>query len=159
MSTFGRTNTYGTRYLCENYDKDHKLIPKDPKARWQVIQWVHAAEATFALHALPITYSRWFMPEEAKQNGTLQTVEEKLSVNVQKDLDWLEKELSQSGTKFLCGNEVTAADTMMHFCFDFISKMKLGTEGKSWANTEKWAKACEDTETYKRAVAKTGHKV
>src|SRR6266542_180523 len=27
-------------YLCENYDTERKLLPKDPNLRSQVIQWV-----------------------------------------------------------------------------------------------------------------------
>ena len=101
------------RYLCETYDKSNRLIPTSPEKRVQVLQWIHASEATFMLHALAITYARWNMPEEQKEDGTLKKVEEGMSVNVQKDLDWLETELSLSHGKFLCGEEVTAADAMV----------------------------------------------
>jgi glutathione S-transferase len=146
------------RYLCEHYDKANDVIPKDPQEKIKVLQWIHAAEATFMLHALAITYSRWNIPKSADPS-ILQEVEKGLSVNVQNDLDWLEKELSQSTGKFLCGHAVTAADTMMHFSLDFILKTKLGTQGKSWPGIEKWLKACEETQTYQQAVKKTGYEL
>ena len=147
------------RYLCEKYDKDHRLIPTESARRIKVLQWIHASEATFMLHSLAITYTRWNIPEHGKQNGDLEAMEKGLSVNVQNDLDWLETELSLSHSKFLCGDNVTAADTMMHFSADFIMRTKLGTQGRTWPNIEKWLKACEETETYQRAVKKTGHRI
>jgi glutathione S-transferase len=125
----------------------------------KVLQWIHASEATFTLHALAITYARWTIPEHGKTNGDLETMEKGLSVNVQKDLDWLETELSLSQGKFLCGDKVTAADTMMQFSIDFMMKTGLGTKGGSWPNVEKWLKACEETDSYQKAVQKTGHKI
>lgn len=145
-------------HLCETYDKTGKLLPGDPKDRIKVRQWVHAAEATFALHALAILYARWNMPDDAPR-GTMEAMENGMAVNVQKDLSWLETELSLSPGRFLCGDHVTAADTMMQFSVDFILARELGTQGKEYVNINRWLELCRSTETYKRAVEKTGHKL
>lgn len=148
------------RYLCEKYDKQGRLLPSENiERRIKVLQWVHAAEATFLLHGLAITYCRWNIPEPLKSDGTLAKMEEGYAVNVQNGLDWLETELSLSQGRFLCGEEVTAADTMMQLSVDFILKNNLGTQGRQWLNIEEWLRKCENCEGYKRAVEKTGHKV
>lgn len=80
-----------------------------------------------------------------------------IAVNLQKDMDWLEKELGASTGMFLVGNQVTAADVMMLFSVQFCLERKLGTEGKRWRLVEEWRERCENTESYKRAVEKSGH--
>lgn len=148
-----------TEYLCETYDEENRLIPKDVKERIKVLQWIHASEATFMLHGLAITYARWTIPKEAQESGVLEQAEKGLSVNVQKDLDWLETELSLSPGKFLCGDKVTAEDMMMQFSIDFILTTKLGTQGKTWPNIAKWLKTCAETDSYKLVVKKTGYEL
>ena len=147
------------RYLCEKYDKRNLLVPKEVHQRVKVLQWVHASEATFMLHSLAITYARWNAPEHVKENGDLKTMEKGMSANVKKDLDWLEDELSKSQGGFLCGDRVTAADTMMHFSIDFIMRTKLGTQGKEWPKIKRWLEKCKETEGYRKAIQKTGHKL
>ncbi|KAF2034484.1 glutathione S-transferase [Setomelanomma holmii] len=136
---------------------DGKLMPTDPAQRIKVRQWVHAAEATFALHALAILYARWHIKDAPE--GTIEEAEKSMSANVQNDLSWLETELSLSHGQFLCGDHVTAADIMMHFSAMFIFARELGTQGKEYPNIKKWLKSCEDSPAYKRAVDKTGHKL
>jgi glutathione S-transferase len=82
-----------------------------------------------------------------------------MSANVQNDLSWLETELSRSPGQFLLGDHITAADVMMQFSVEFIFAMKLGTQGKEYPSINKWMEACRSTESYKRAVKKTGHKL
>ncbi|KAF1947165.1 glutathione S-transferase [Clathrospora elynae] len=137
---------------------ERKLLPHDPKERVKVRQWVHAAEATFALHAIAILYARWNIPKDAPE-GTIEAAEKGMSANVQSDLSWLETELSLSQGRFLCGDHVTAADIMMQFSADFIMARELGTQGRQYTNINKWLEACKNTEGYKRAVEKTGHKL
>jgi len=108
-----------TEYLCDTYDKEGRMIPLQQPERTKVQQWIHAAEGTFLLNALAITYARWFSPPRATENGDAEKLEEGLSVNVQKDLDWLEAELNKTGG-FLVGHSVTAADIMVHFSIQFI---------------------------------------
>jgi glutathione S-transferase len=146
-----------TSYLCETYDKEGKLLPTDPAQRVKVRQWVHASEATFALHALAILYARWHI--QGAPEGTIEAAEERMSANVQNDMSWLETELSLSQGQFLCGDHVTAADIMMQFSADFILARELGTQGKEWPNINKWLEACKKTDTYQRAVMKTGHRL
>lgn len=81
------------------------------------------------------------------------------AVNVCRDLDWLEKELE--GKKFIAGENVTAADTMCIFSVQFIfaGDLTVGRKIAEWKNIKSWVERCEGTETWKRAVEKTGHKV
>jgi glutathione S-transferase len=145
-----------SRYLCETYDKEGKLLPADPAQRVKALRWLHAAEATFALHAIGILYVRW---NGEKYPEAIATIEEGMSKNVQKDLAWLEQELSSSGGQFLLGSQITIADIMMQFSIAFIFARELGTKGKKFPAIEKWMSACENTESYKKAVKKTGHKL
>ncbi|KAF2007499.1 hypothetical protein P154DRAFT_592918, partial [Amniculicola lignicola CBS 123094] len=77
----------------------NKLMRKDPAQCAKVQEWIHAAEATFMLHALAILYTRWNTLEAAKP--FLPVIGKGLAVNVQSDLDWLESELSKSSRKFV----------------------------------------------------------
>ncbi|QIX01179.1 hypothetical protein AMS68_006696 [Peltaster fructicola] len=144
-----------TEYLCDTYDKEHRFLAAlgDPK-RYQILQWVHAAEGTFMTHALAITYARWF-----QKGGDLKATEEGLSGNVQKDFDWFEAELNKSKGKFLFGDEPTAGDIAMHFSVTFIIARELGTQGRTWPRIEQFVKDCEATEAYKKAVKKTGYEL
>ncbi|KAF2709744.1 glutathione S-transferase [Pleomassaria siparia CBS 279.74] len=148
-----------TEYLCEKYDEENRLMPRDAKERVKVLQWIHASEATFMLHALAITYARWNVPAHCKDNGDLAAMEKGMSANVQNDLEWLESELSASKGGFLCGDKVTAADTMMQFSLEFIMGTNLGTQGKEWPAINKWLEKCRACEGYRKAVEKTGHRL
>ena len=137
------------------YDTEHRLLsaPGDPK-RYQILQWVHASEATYALHALAVLYARW-----QQKGGDVAATEAALSVNVQKDLDYLESELGKNGGKFLIGDTPTAADMMMEFTVDFILTRELGTKGKTWEKIERYRKECQSTESWVKAQKKTGHRL
>lgn len=141
------------RYICDTYDKGHRLLAAtgDPK-RYQVLQWVHASEGTFMSHAIAITYARWF-----QKTGDVKQTEEGLSGNVVKDLDYLESELKKSSGMFLLGDALTAADIAMHFSITFILARELGTQGKTWPRIEQWVKDCEAAGSYQKAVKKTGY--
>ena len=147
------------RYLCETYDKYHTLIPSSATDRIKVQQWVHAAEATFALHALAILYARRNIPADASA-GVLEAAEAGMAANVRNDFAWLEKELGASTGRFLVGDRVTAADVMMQFSVAFILKRGLGVkEGEEGERVRKWMEACEGSEGYRRAVERTGHRL
>ncbi|KAK8165315.1 glutathione S-transferase [Phyllosticta citrichinensis] len=137
-------------------DVSHRLIPSDPALRIKALEWLHAAEATFALHSLAIVYARWYYPKEAPAEG-LEQMEASMSKNVKNDFGWLESELEKSLGGFLVGKEVTVADVMMQFGVRFIFEKELGTKRDRWPRTEEWLKRCEECEAYKRAVKKTGH--
>lgn len=145
-----------TRYLCEKYDTAHKLLPEHTATRIQCLRWLHAAEATYALHALAILYTRWF---GADNPSAAEKTEQGMSVNVCKDMDFLDVSLAKNKTKFLVGDTVTVADCMMLFSAQFILARQLGTKGRKWENVERWIAECEATESYKRALEKTGHKL
>lgn len=144
------------RYLCEKYDTSRKLLPQDTAARVQCLRWLHASEATFALHALAILYTRWF---GADNPSAAEKTEQGMAINVCKDMDFLDAELGKNKGRFLVGDSVTVADIMMIFSTQFILARELGTKGRKWENVERWIANCEGTESYKRAVEKTGHKL
>jgi glutathione S-transferase len=109
------------------------------------------------LHSLAILYTRWHVKNVSEE--ALEAAEKTMSANVQNDMSWLETELSLSPGQFLCGDHVTAADIMMQLSAEFVIERQLGTFGKEWPNINKWLEKCKETESYKRAVKKTGHKL
>jgi glutathione S-transferase len=136
------------------YDKEHKLLPAvgDPN-RYEALQWVHAAEGTWALHGLSILYARWF-----QQGGDVKETEKAMSKNVNADMRYLEEVLSKSSGNFIFGEKVSVADTLMHFSAVFILARELGgATGKEYPKCAQYIKDCEATDSYKRAVEKTGH--
>lgn len=112
------------------YDKEVQLLLRDMPAKVKVLRCIQAAEAILLLHALVITYARYNIPKAAQEDEILVEAEIGLSMNVQKYLDWLESELSQSRTK-LCGDHVTAADTMIQFSIDFTLTTRLGAQRRT----------------------------
>lgn len=145
------------RYLCDRYDTEHRLLPAPGDARrYQVLQWVHAAEGTFMLHALAILYARW-----QQKDGDVARTEAGLKGNVERDFDWLEGELGRQPGRFLVGDAVTAADVMMEFSVDFILTRKLGVHatGDRWRKIGEYVAACQGNERWKAAQRKTGHRL
>lgn len=136
----------------------------DPKIRAKTREWVHAAEGMFALHGIAILYARWMLPEDSR--AALPEMEEKLSRNVRNDLGWIEGHLKQQGTRFLMGNTVSVADIMMQFSIEIIYARKLGLNAQEageeggdgrWPETKKWLDRCMATDSFKRAVKKSGY--
>jgi glutathione S-transferase len=87
-----------------------------------------------------------------------------LSVNVLKDLDWLDAELAKNEGGYLVGKTLSAADIMMHFSVQFIFARRLGlkkmdpAERKGrWKHVNKWFERCEAGNGFKKAVKKTGY--
>lgn len=88
-----------------------------------------------------------------------------------KDLDYLESHLQkqqeeeegEGGGRFIMGGKnITAADIMMQFSVRFILMRELGTKGVEkgrWERVERWLELCEGTESYKRAVERTGFRL
>ena len=155
-------------YIIENYDRGQRLLPDLATQGWkrsQVQMMIHAAEATVMLHALAVLYFRWQMPSSFKESAEgkkmMDEVEEKMSVNVVNDLNWLEGELGSSTGMYLVGNEVTAADIMMHFSVEFTVERELGvkkeTFGEKFPKLEEWLQRCRRTDGYRRAVERTGY--
>lgn len=103
-------------YLCEKYDSSKRLIPASGSARADVLAWIHASEATFAVHAMPILYARWNMPEAHRD--ALPELERGMSRNIHNDFNWLEGVLvaqKDKGSQWIVGDSITAADIMMQF--------------------------------------------
>lgn len=113
---------------------------------------MHASEGTYLLHSLAILYARWH-----QRDGDVAKTEEGLSVDVVKDMDYLEAELGKSDGKFLRGDELTVADIMMHFAAGCTLVRELGTKDRWWPRIEKWYEDCEARPAYKRAVERTGY--
>ena len=139
------------RYLCDHYDKSHRLFPTDETQQLKVREWIHAAEGTFMVHCLPTVYVRRIDASAAERLAP------GLAENVAKDLDWLESELKKGNGKYLVGDHVTGADTMVGFSIQFIYWLELMPHNKRWKAVEAWLRNVETGESYQRAVAKTGH--
>ena len=104
------------------------------------------------MHALPTVYNRRI------DNTIAEKLEPGIAQIVAKDLDWLEDELERGGGRFLVGDTVTAADTMMAFTVQFIFAKGLGPKDRRWEKVNGWLRNVEGVEAYQRAVAKTGHR-
>ena len=126
-------------------------MPADLAQRTQVRIWMSASEGTFLTHALAIMYGSGAAANAADKIST------GLTPQVHRDFDWLEAELKKGSGRFLVGDHLTAADIMMGFSVAFIFKMGLGVKGKTWPAVNAWLASVEGTETYQRAVEKTGH--
>ena len=126
-------------------------MPSDAASRSSVRVWMSASEGTFLTHSLAIMYGSGAIPDAAE------TLSGSLSPQVHRDFDWLESELKKGNGKFLVGDHLTAADTMMSLSIAFILKMGLGTKGKQWPAVDAWLKHVESTPAYQLAVKKTGH--
>lgn len=143
------------RYLCDTYDKQHRLLPAVGDAqRYEILQWVHAAEASLIMHAVPILYSRWH-----QVGGDFIQTEDAMSHHVIQDLDFLEGTLSASTGRYLLGGSLTAADFNVHWSVDVILAWELGIRGKSWPKLEQYVKDCYATESYQVAVRRTGYRL
>lgn len=154
---------YCSRYLSDTFDPQntlHLLPPPGTPLRYKTLQWIHASEATFLLHGLACLYVQWH-----QRDGDVQKTLQGLSGNVVKDLDYLESHLQkqQEGGGFIMGGKnITAADIMMQFSVRFILTRELGTQGVEkgrWERVEGWLELCEGTESYKRAVERTGFRL
>jgi glutathione S-transferase len=51
--------------------------------RNRVRTFIYAAEATFLIHALAITYARWFTPPSIEDSGDLEKLGEGLAIKCQ----------------------------------------------------------------------------
>ena len=135
-------------YLCEQYDRSHRLLPTEPAQRIKVREYIHAAEGTFMVHCLPTVYNRRIDATMAEKLAP------GLEKNVVKDLDWLEAELKAGNGRYLVGDHVTAADTMVAFV-QFIFATRLAPRNSRWAAIEGWLRNVEGEKAYQCAVAKT----
>ncbi|CAB4380037.1 unnamed protein product [Rhizophagus irregularis] len=94
-------------YLCENYDPEEKLLPKnDPKLRSQVIQWVMFEASGIA-------------PTQGQSNFYCRYFPEKIPFainNCAKEIKRLYGVLNKSleGKEYLVGNKFTLADAISY---------------------------------------------
>ena len=103
------------------------------------------------VHCLPTVYIRRLDASSAEKLAP------RLAGNVGKDLNWLEAELKGGTGRYLVGDHVTAADTMVAFSVQFIFGMGLAPKDRKWEGIEAWLGNVEAGEGYQRAVARTGH--
>ncbi len=119
-----------------------KLIPKDGFERAKALQWLMYANST--LHP---AYAKVMF---AERNDADENVIEAGCKDVQAQWDLIEKQLSESGGKYLCGDKLTAGDIYVTVVanWDFIpTKPKFGPKTKAFL------KAVSSLPSYQRAIA------
>ena len=122
--------------------------------RYRVLFWVHAAEGIWAVHATPILMIRQF-----QKDGDPKKTEAAASSNLINDMEFLERTMSEGGGRFLCGDAVTAAGLMMYFVASMYLARLSDVSDKKYEAVERYVQDCEETESFKRTVAKLGNVV
>lgn len=139
-------------YLVEKYGPQSDWIPSPPNfaQRTKVIGWMDFSE-TIMTHALAIIYAQWFAEE---QKEAIQSITEKASVNVQKDLDEIESTLDSLGGPFICGKRITAADLSLAFSCEYVLTKQIGTQGHptNWPKIHQWLRMIEARPAYQKAL-------
>lgn len=81
--------------------------------------------------------------------------------NAKKHLSFIEGQLATSGGRYLCGDELTAADMMMSFPviaakgrWDEFGPWEGGSWRKAFPNLLKYTEALEAHPTYKKSIEK-----
>jgi glutathione S-transferase len=146
-----------TEYLCEKYDKQHRLMPADEVKRARVREWMAASEGTFMMHGIAIMYARARLPQGHKDPWPEMG-------NIHNALNWLDghlKTIHEKGGRYLVGESLTAADVNMLFGLQLIYDRKLGLEGNEqrWEHVERWMNDMQDEHSWKRCVQKTKFKM
>lgn len=49
-------------YLCDTYDKENTFLPKEGKERAKILEWLHASEGTFLMHAIAVREASYCRP-------------------------------------------------------------------------------------------------
>jgi glutathione S-transferase len=117
-------------------------------------------------------YARARLPSSLSNRAeTWKEMNAAMSPNMANALNWLDSELSKSHAadggkgKFLVAGRLTAADIAMLFSLQLIYDRKLGLEGLEgegkgkWKEVEKWMAYCQEEESWRRCVDKTGFKM
>jgi glutathione S-transferase len=103
----------------------------------------------------PIVYAGWFMPEAHKD--ALPELQEKMSINVRNDLNYLEntlKENTKSG--YIFGNDITFADIMVAFSAHYVLALEKGAKWNddTYPHVKDWIRRLRKREGWQRAVSK-----
>ncbi|GBC09077.1 hypothetical protein RclHR1_00860015 [Rhizophagus clarus] len=116
-------------YLCENYDPEGKLLPKDPKLKSQVIQWVmFEASGLGPAQAQAIYFAAY------SQEKVPQAIER--FVNLTKEYYYVLNNALE-GKEYLVGNKFTLADSM---CYPWVrSHFIIGIQSiDEYTNLTSW---------------------
>ncbi|SCZ94761.1 BZ3500_MvSof-1268-A1-R1_Chr12-1g03641 [Microbotryum saponariae] len=154
------------RYLAEKYDESGRLLPglNREQDRVDTFAWVGFAEGALMVHALPITYAAWFIPDEYEK--ACQGFHESLKPNIINDLDYLEAELKRNverfGKKngqgaFLVGQDLTIADIQVAFPIEYIFTHPTISKGlkdeiRGYTQIKAWLRCLEARSAYKEAT-------
>jgi len=93
-------------WLCDEYDKEAKFLPKSGQERALALQWLMVANAT--LHP---TYGRYFYLSAKEETQEIKALKEETLSAIQKLWDELEKELE--GKDYICGDKMSVADILL----------------------------------------------
>ena len=92
------------------------------------------------------------MPEEVR--NALPELEEKLAININKDLKFLEDALAKNSSGYLVGGDLTLAEIMLAFSAHFILVRGLGAKWTepTYPNIKKWLRRLQGRESWQRAA-------
>ena len=89
------------------------------------------------VHCLPTVYVRQVDASAAEKLGPSR------AGHVARDLDWLEGELKKGSGRYLVGDHVSAADTMVAFLIQFIFWLRLAPQNRKREGIEAWLRNVE----------------
>lgn len=141
-----------TEYLLDKYDTLNQLLPLSPSSRTKCQTYIHAAEGTFLLHGLVPFYISLASASAASE------LHPQLVEAAGKDMEWLESELEKANgrSRYLVGDSVTAADTMMEFSVQFLLRFGLVPKGKKWPCVARWLENVESNKVGIGVSARSG---
>lgn len=154
-------------YLCETYPSKIPTEPLIPPAsavaaRAKVREFMHLAEGSFISHAYPALITNR-LPSTLQASKDIDDFRAITMRKVYDDLDWLETHLAHTGTAFLVGHHLTAADIMMGFSIRLIMgrlveprELAEGGEKRQYHSIQKWLNELVGRKALRIALKKTG---
>lgn len=149
------------KYLIERYGPqrgktDLLGLTSNWQERGDIESWISFSEGMM-VHSLAAIYPRWFADET-----TAKKIEQKMSANIQNNLNLLESALSKDKAGgYLVGGRLTAADIMCAFTAEYTFWMDTGITSErkkkeNWPNTVAWLKGLAKLPSYQRVLQKGG---
>lgn len=121
-------------YLCDKYDREGKLFPKEGNGRYDVIQWLMFQMAGIGPMMGQYNYFLAYAPEMSLYSTKRYRDESERLLTV------IDLQLSRTGKKFLCSDNFTIADAATIPWVAFYKTMNLDLS--KLQRFEKYVKTC-----------------